>query len=297
MSGPAITFSIPYYSGIDYLRRAIESVLAQADDRWACVVADDSSESAAVEQLVRDVGGGRVRYVKNEKNLGIDGNFNRSVDLAETDLVTVLHADDELMPNYTGTMIAAAARHAKAAAIFCRAEIIGPNSEPWFSLADYVKRFINPAHREEFILEGEPGVRALLRANFIMAPTLCFRKSVLGERRFPMGYKFVLDWGLTLRLLLDGEHLVGIPDRCYRYRRHFSNETEKLTKTQRRFREESELYDRMREITAARGWDTCAEIAAEKRFIKLNIAYRALKSAAKLELGDARKGLKLLREL
>jgi hypothetical protein len=31
--------------------------------------------------------------------------------------------------------------------------------------------------------------------------------------------------------------------------------------------------------------------------IKLNIAYRALKSAAQLELGDARRGLKLLREL
>lgn len=296
MAGPTITFSIPYYSGIDYLARAIESVLAQDEDGWDAVVADDSSEPG-VEELVRRAGRGRVRYVKNPRNLGIDGNFNRGIDLAETDLVTLLHADDELMPGYARTMRQAAARYPQAAAIFCRAEIIGPHSEAWFSLADYVKRFINPAQRAEFVLAGEPGLRALLRANFIMAPTLCFRKSVLGARRFPYGYKFVLDWELTTSLLLDGDTLVGIPEACYRYRRHFENATEKLTKTQQRFREESEFYDRMRDKTRARGWDRCAAIAADKRIIKLNVAYRALKSAAKLQLDEARKGIKLLREL
>jgi glycosyltransferase involved in cell wall biosynthesis len=291
---PAITFSIPYYSGIDYLGRAIESVLAQDDDRWACTVCDDSSDPQVPEVVAR-VGKGRVRYDKNPKNLGIDGNFNRSIDVAET--VTVLHADDELMPSYTRTMIAAAGRHPHAAAVFCRAEIIGPQSQSWFSLADYVKRFINPAGRHEFILEGEPGLRALLRANFIMAPTLCFRKAVLGDRRFPLGYKFVLDWELTTRLLLDGDSIVGIPDTCYRYRRHFENATEKLTKTQQRFHEESDFYDRMRVRTRELGWDRCEAVATEKRMLKLNIAYKSLKSVALLKLDDARRGLKLLREL
>jgi hypothetical protein len=120
---------------------------------------------------------------------------------------------------------------------------------------------------------------------------------VLGERRFPMGYKFVLDWEHTTSLLLDGETIVGIPDVCYRYRRHFENATEKLTKTQQRFREESEFYDRMREKVRARGWDKCEAIAAEKRVVKLNVAYRALKSAAQLRLGEARKGLQFLRDL
>jgi glycosyltransferase involved in cell wall biosynthesis len=292
----AITYSIPYYSGIDYLGRAIKSVIAQQDGNWQCVVIDDSNDDG-VEQLVRDIGDGRVRYVKNEQNIGMARNFNRGIDLAETDLVTLLHNDDELMPSYTATMRAAAERYPKAAALFCRAEIIGPNSEAWFSLADVVKGFINPANKQEFVLEGEPGVRALLRANFIMAPTLCFRKSVLGARRFPESYKFVLDWELTTSLLLAGETLVGIPDRCYRYRRHFENETEKLTKSQLRFREESAYYDRMLVTMTERGWHKCAAIAEEKRMIKLNIAYRALKSAARLKLGDARKGLKLLREL
>lgn len=292
----AITFSIPYYSGIDYLARAIKSVLAQEDDRWQCVVIDDSSE-AGVEEVVRTAGEGRVRYVKNPTNIGMARNFNRGIDVADTDLVTLLHNDDELMPNYTAVMLDATARYPGAAAVFCRAEIIGPNSEAWFSLADVVKGFISSSRTHEIVLEGEPGVRALLRANFIIAPTLCFRKSVLGERRFPEGYKFVLDWELTTSLLVAGESLVGIPTRAYRYRRHFENATEKLTKSQLRFREESAFYDRMLVTARERGWTKCVELASQKRIIKLNIAYRALKSAALLQLGDARKGLKLLREL
>ena len=292
----AITYYIPYYSGIDYLGRAVQSVVAQQDDNWHCIVCDDSSE-AGVEDLVKRIGGDRVRYLKNPQNLGMAGNFNRGIDLAETDLVTLLHNDDELMPNYTTVMREAAARFPDAAALFCRAEILGPTSESWFSFADVVKSFINPAQKQEFVLEGEPGVRALLRANFIMAPTLCFRKSVLGEHRFSAGYKFVLDWELTTSLLLEGESLVGMPTRAYRYRRHFENATEKLTKSQLRFREESAFYDRMLVTAKQLGWDKCAELAAEKRIIKLNIAYRALKSAALLQFGDARKGLKLLREL
>lgn len=294
MAGP-LTFAIPYYSGEEYLRRAIGSLHAQDDASWDAVVCDDSA--AGVEALVHEAGRGRVRYARNPKNLGLGGNFNRCLDVPDTDLVTILHADDELAPSYTRTMRAAADRSPRAAALFCRADIIGPESRPAFSLVDAVKGFINPAQHRETVLAGEPGIRALLRANFIMAPTLCFRTSVLGDRRFDASYRFVLDWDLTTRLLLDGDELVGLPDCCYRYRRHDANATEQLTRTHLRFREESAFYDRMQGIARARGWDACARLARDKRMVKLNLAYRTLKSAARMQLGDARRGLELLREL
>ncbi len=296
MKGSAITFAIPFYTGLPYLARVLQSVIAQTDSNWEAVVCDDGPEQG-VETVVKAFGQGRVRYLRNPTNLGISGNFSHCVDVADTDLVTVLHADDELAPTYTAVMRDAADRHATAAAIFCHAQIIGPESQKWFSLADVVKRYLDPSTTREVTLQGEPGVRALLRGNFIMAPTLCFRKSVLGERRFLPGYKFVIDWMLTTQLLLDGDSLVGVPDVCYLYRRHSDNATERLTKTQLRFHEESEFYDRMRAICAERGWDRCVALARDKRFVKLNVTYRALKSIALLELGEARRGFRLLREL
>jgi glycosyltransferase involved in cell wall biosynthesis len=291
----AITFAIPFYSGTRYLRRAIESIFAQTDPAWHAIVVDDGAE-AGVDELVRSYGD-RVAYVRNPKNLGIGGNFNRCLDLAATDLVTVLHADDELMPGYGATMRDAAARHPAAAAVFCRARIIGPDDQPAFSLADVVKDRIHPSRRRELTLRGEPGIRALLRANFIVAPTLCFRKSVLRDRRFPAQYKFVLDWELTTQLLLDGDSLVGIPERCYRYRRHGEAATSKYTRTHLRFREESDYYDRMQATARSRGWDRCVALASDKRMTKLNVTYCAIRSAAALQFGDARRSLQLLREL
>jgi glycosyltransferase involved in cell wall biosynthesis len=259
-------------------------------------VCDDSSE-AGVEELVRKIGGSRVAYSRNAQNLGMAANFNRCLDVAETDLVTILHNDDELMINYCREMRAAAARHPDAVALFCRTEIIGPQSQSWFSLADLVKNWIVGWDGAELVLSGEPAIRRLLRANFIPAPTLCFRKSRLGTRRFDGAFRFVLDLELTTSLLLSGEKLVGLRDRCYRYRRHERNATEDLTKSQLRFREESDYYDRMLETARSRGWDKCVELAERKRIIKLNIAYRALKSAALLQLGEARRGFKLFYEL
>lgn len=291
-----ITFAIPFYKGIPYLARALQSILAQEDQNWRAYVCDDGPEPG-VEELVTSLGRGRIRYYKNPTNIGMAGNFNRCLDLAETDLVTVLHNDDELMPSYCGTFREASKRYPDAAALFCRVKVVDENSEPVFSVPDWVKdNLINPSTKHEIVLRGEPGIRALLKGNFINAPTLCFRKSVLGDRRFAE-LKFVLDLEMTTKLLLDDEILVGLPQRCYWYRRHDEAATSQYTRNQLRFREESEFYDRMAEECSARHWDRCVRLATGKRIVKLNVAYRALKSAALGDIDNALRGFALLGRL
>jgi glycosyltransferase involved in cell wall biosynthesis len=291
-----ITFAIPFYSGKDYLVRAIESILAQQGCDWQALVCDDGPD-ASIEQVVRDAGRGRVRYLRNPQNLGMAGNWNRCLDVAETELVTLLHGDDELCPRYGARMLEAMAAHPRAAAAFSRYEAIGPASEHITSLTDRVKDYINPTGKTDTVLEGEPGMRALLRANFIAAPSLCYRKPVLGDNRSVADWKFVLDWELTTRILLDGGQLVGLPERLLRYRRHPEQATEQLTRDKRRFSEEIEFYEKMRAAVEARGWPRCAAVARHKRLTKLHVAYRTVRSVVRLELADAQFGLSLLREL
>ena len=290
-----ITFAIPYYSGADYLVRALKSVLAQQGVAWQAVVCNDGKDDIA--ELVRDVGEGRVRYLVNEKNLGMAGNWNRCLEAAETDLVTLLHGDDELTASYGARMAEALGAHPRAAAAYCRYDVIGPASEPVRSMTDVVKDLIDPARRGDTVLAGEAGMRALLRANIIAAPTLCYRKSVLGTRRFPPGHKFVLDWELTTQILLDGDEIVGVHDKLFRYRRHPAQATEQLTHAGLRFREEIDFYERAADRVARRGWTSCARVARRMLFTRLHIAYRTARSAARLDLADARAGIALLREL
>lgn len=296
MATPLITFAIPFYSGSAYLQRAIESVLAQRDDDWRAVVIDDGKDPDT-NVLVRSYGP-RIEYVRNPSNIGMGNNFNRCLEIADTELVTVFHNDDELDPGYVGAMRAAMARHPDAAAVFCRARIIGPDGRPQFSVADWVKdHWVHPSPKRELVLHGEPGMRALLKANFIVAPTLCFRKRVLGDRRFPPEYKFVLDWLLTTQLLFDGDTLVGIPDVVYRYRRHGDAATTQYTRNHLRFDEEVDFYDRMLAACEQRGWAACAAIARRRRMTKLNVTYQALKNLATLKFGEARRNFGLLRSL
>ena len=289
-----ITFAIPFYGRLDYLQRTIESILSQRDVNWVAMVCDDSA-SAETEELVRHAGKGRFRYHSNGTTLGMVRNFNRCIDLAETQLVSVVHCDDELLPTYAGTMRAAAARHPLAVALYCGIEVIDEAGRPSFSLPHFIKGSLNPARKRELVLEGEPGVRALLRGNFIPAATLCLRRTVLGNRRFPERYKFVLDWELMLRLLLEGESIVGLPERCVRNRAHHEQATTHITMAHQRFTEEVAFYDEMEALMRERGWDRCAAVARARRMTKLHITYRALRGLLRFDLGEARHAIELLR--
>ena len=56
----------------------------------------------------------RISYHKNETNLGMVPNWNRQFELAETDLLTLLHQDDCLLPNYVALMETAQMRFIEA---------------------------------------------------------------------------------------------------------------------------------------------------------------------------------------
>ena len=69
-------------------------------------------------------------------------------------------------------------------------------------------------------------MKALMRGNFVMCPTLCFRKSVLGSERFAEEWRQVQDLEFTTRLLMAGREIVGSRRAAYAYRRHPESATE-----------------------------------------------------------------------
>jgi glycosyltransferase involved in cell wall biosynthesis len=283
---PTITIAIPFYRGLDYLAAAIASVFAQTHADWRLIVADNGGEPDTAE-LMKRFDDPRVRYVRNPTNLGMAGNFNRCLELAETDFVTLLHSDDELEPHYCARLLAAGTAHPEAVAVFCAAQIIDEQGRKAFSLPDYVKSWIIPGRSRTIEVAGEPGLVALMRGNFIMAPTLCFRRARLGAERFSGDWRMVLDLDLYVRLLVKGERLVGIPDQCYRYRRHAENATSQLTANLQRFDEEFRYYDLTARAASARGWQRAAVVAGRKTMVKLNVLYCIVRHVLRLEMQAA----------
>jgi hypothetical protein len=293
-----ITFAIPFHSNLALLEKAVESVLAQSLTDWELIISDDHSPEDGAARIPEKYKDARIRYARNDTNLGMAGNWNRGLDLAQSELVTLLHADDFLLPSYADVMVAAAGRHPDATAFFCDVSIVDGGDRPVLSVPDLYKKLLWPHRKGALILAGEGGLRALMKGDFIMCPTLCYRKSKLGALRFSETWKMVLDLDLEARLLLRGDTLIGVTDKAYAYRRHSDNSSLKYTQSLLRFREEIAIFREIGARARDKGWARVAAIAARKRIIKLHLLYCIFRDVLTLRLPlAAAKGRFLIKEV
>jgi GT2 family glycosyltransferase len=293
-----ITLAVPYYSNPALLDRTLRTIEQQTHPTCHVLVCDDSAKGLASHQVndLRRVLGDKfpVRVLRNEQNLGMAATWNRCLEEAQTDLVTLVHGDDELEPNYAQEMVRLAGAHPHACAVFCGARIISASGEAIFSFPDFYKNFLIPRHKATLVLSGERAVNSLLRGNYIFCPSLCFRRSELRSHRFDARYRMVLDIDLVTRLLLDERTIVGVPKRpLYRYRRH-ENATHHLTRELTRFSEEASFYAELAPKLAAAGYATAAATARKQRYIKMNLAYCILRDLLQRNFADSYRKAALL---
>jgi glycosyltransferase len=99
---PKVTIAIPTYKRTELLKEAIDSAINQHDiSNYEIVVVDnDNTRNCATEKLIESYNEPRLRYYKNERNLGMVGNLNRIYSLAKGEYVVELHDDDLLYSDY-----------------------------------------------------------------------------------------------------------------------------------------------------------------------------------------------------
>jgi glycosyltransferase involved in cell wall biosynthesis len=93
ISTPKVTVCIPTYNPDNFLHSAIRSVLDQDFTDFELLVVDDCS-SQPVEGHLRTIVDNRISFFRNPRNLGLVGNWNRCLELANGQYVTLLHHDD-----------------------------------------------------------------------------------------------------------------------------------------------------------------------------------------------------------
>lgn len=107
---PRVSLALPVHNGENYVADAIASILAQSFRDFELIITDNASNDrteAICRRFVRD--DGRVRYHRNELNLGAAENFNLGVRLASGTLFKWCAHDDRLSDNYLEACVAALA--------------------------------------------------------------------------------------------------------------------------------------------------------------------------------------------
>lgn len=108
MSGdkPYVSVGLPVFNGEDYLEEALDSILAQTYSDFELIISDNASTDRTEEicraYTVRDK---RIRYFRNETNLGAAKNFNRVFELSSGEYFKWASYDDVLGPEFLSRCI------------------------------------------------------------------------------------------------------------------------------------------------------------------------------------------------
>ncbi|MBA3285510.1 MAG: glycosyltransferase [Nitrosopumilus sp.] len=92
-----ITVLMPVYNAEKYLKQSIESILNQTFKNFEFLIIDDGSSDNS-EIIIKGYKDKRIRFIKNEQNIGISATLNKGIELASCELITRMDADDISYP-------------------------------------------------------------------------------------------------------------------------------------------------------------------------------------------------------
>lgn len=200
-NSPKVSICVPTFNGGDYLRQAIDSVLEQDYQDFEIVIVDNCStdQTAAVVDSLLSKAGGRVRFYKNDRNIGLAGNLNKCLEYARGMYIKFLCVDDILLPGCLEQMVAGLDTY-PTVTVVCSGRLATNEAGKTTGLRRYASRSL--------IVRGRKAItRCLFGGNFIGEPTaVMFRKRDLASC-FRDDLPQLMDMEMWFRLLEQGDLL------------------------------------------------------------------------------------------
>ena len=91
---PKVSVVICTYNRAQYLPQAIESVLAQSFQDFELIIVDDASTDNTQTVVERYMNDSRIRYIKNNNNLGLGKNRVEATKNVRGEYIAILDSDD-----------------------------------------------------------------------------------------------------------------------------------------------------------------------------------------------------------
>jgi glycosyltransferase involved in cell wall biosynthesis len=127
MSGAVVRLSIgvPVYNGQRFLRATLDSILAQSFTDFELIICDnastDETRAICLEYAAKDP---RVRYFRNDRNIGPAPNYNRCFQESRGELFKWAAADDVIAPTFCQRCIEMLDRDPSLVAAYTRTTLI-----------------------------------------------------------------------------------------------------------------------------------------------------------------------------
>lgn len=211
---PIASVCIPAYMGAEFIDSAIESVLRQTFIDFELIIIDDNSTDET-ENIVGNYDDPRIRFLRNDRNLGPEGNWNRCLSEARGKYIKLLPQDDLLEPTCLEqqVMVLEADTEERIALVFCARTII-----------DYLGHNImtrNYPMHQGGLISSRSVIRSSLRfgTNLIGEPGgVLFRKGLADKiGGFDASIGYIVDLDYWFRLLARG-NAYYLPEKLVSFR-------------------------------------------------------------------------------
>lgn len=106
---PKVSITIPTYRRPELLKEAVESAINQVGyDDYEIIIVDNDATGEFTEQIIemlKSFASDKVVYYRNQENIGMFGNWNRCIELATGEWMTILSDDDIIFPVYLSELV------------------------------------------------------------------------------------------------------------------------------------------------------------------------------------------------
>lgn len=168
---PLITIAIPTRNRPNFLQQSLESVLNQTYKNTRILVLDNNSETDLLP-IINKSNDNRVSLVKNSKDIGIIGNWNKAIELCTTKYLSIFHDDDIMLPEFINKSINALENNPTVGFSYSHANKVDEN-------LNYMSLW-SPLFPKEGLIDGIDYVLYTIERGccITIAPTVVIRKSV-----------------------------------------------------------------------------------------------------------------------
>ncbi len=197
MENPLVSFCIPTFNRAAHLGETLDSALNQTEKNFEIIVVDDASTDST-EKVVKGFTDPRIRYFKNNKNLGVPKNYNYVFSLAKGEYLCLLEDHDLLDPGYLEELLSLFKSHPELSFAFCSIAMIDQNG----------KKKIKYSHPFPKVISSKKALRRLLtRITCPCSLTTLIRRSFLCnfEEPFSSDFWWYADINLWMQLAAKGD--------------------------------------------------------------------------------------------
>lgn len=204
---PLISVAVPAYrTPGTFLVQMMDSLLAQTYRNWELCIANGSPEDPEMKKILREYTGKdkRIRVKNLEENLGIAGNTNAALEMAEGEFIGILDHDDLLAPNALYEIAAALDKDGSLEAVYTDEDKVTTD------LGEHFQPHLKP----DFNLD-------LLRSNNYICHFFVVKRSVLEKTGgFRPEFEGAQDYDFIFRCVEKAEKVGHIPEILYHWRTH-----------------------------------------------------------------------------